>query len=446
MNIKQLLKTAKKHNEQTVEIKGWVTNLRGNAKIKFLEINDGTTLENLQLVFKNDKEIIDKIETLSLGAAIQVKGVFVHTPEAKQKGELIGSKLEILAHSDSDFPIQNQEMSTEYLRSIPHIRHRTKLFRAVMRIRSTLAFEIHEYFRKHDFLYLSSPIITSNDGEGAGEAFVVDNEEKDFFNKKATLGVTGQLHAESYALGFQKVYTFAPTFRAEKSNTKKHAAEFWMIEPEVSFYKLKDIINLGDSLLKTVIKNTIKKHPVEFEYFQKNIDKNLVKKLKQFYNNKLTTLEYRQAIEILKKNKAKFENQDIEFGTDLKTEHERFLAEEVVKGPVAIINYPKDIKAFYMHQNEDGQTVAAFDLLVPGIGELIGGSQREVRYERLLQRLKELNMEQEDLQWYLDLRKFGNFSSAGFGLGFERLIMYVTGIENIRDSIPFPRTNKNLMM
>ncbi|WP_215772053.1 asparagine--tRNA ligase [Mesomycoplasma hyorhinis] len=446
MNIKQLLKSAAKHDQQNISIKGWLTNSRGNAKIKFLEINDGSTFENLQLVLKNDKATIEQIETLNLGAAIEVKGVFAYTPQAQQKGELLCSQLTILAHSNAEFPIQNQEMSSEFLRSIPHIRHRTKLFRAVMRIRSTLAFEIHEYFRKHDFLYLSSPIITSNDGEGAGEAFVVDNEEKDFFNKKATLGVTGQLHAEAYALGFQKVYTFAPTFRAERSNTKKHAAEFWMIEPEVSFYKLKDIIHLGDSLLKTVIKNTIKKHPAEFEYFQKNIDANLVEKLQQFYNNKLTILEYRQAIEILKKNKAKFEFQDIEFGTDLKTEHERFLAEEVVKGPVAIVNYPKEIKAFYMHQNDDGQTVAAFDLLVPGIGELIGGSQREVRYDKLFQRLKNLNMEQEDLQWYLDLRKFGNYSSAGFGLGFERLIMYVTGVDNIRDSIPYPRTNKNLMM
>lgn len=435
------------YDQRKIIIQGWITNIRGNSKIRFIELNDGSTLKNLQCVLK--REIIDfeTVETLAIAMAIEIIGVFTSTPDRKQTGEIIVENFRILGENlNSNFPIQNQEISLETLRQIPHFRHRTRLFRVIMKLRSSLFYEIHKFFRRQGFINFSAPILTSNDGEGAGESFVVENEEKNFFNKKATLGVTGQLHAEAYALGFKKVYTFAPTFRAENSNTKKHAAEFWMIEPEVAFYDLQKIIDLAVKLLQKVIKTVIIRNKDEFSYLEKVIDKNLRKRLISFCDSQINQIDYEKAIEILLEHQDQFEEQNLFFGADLKTEHERFLAEEVFKSPVVITNYPKTLKAFYMRQNEDGQTVAAFDLLVPGIGELIGGSQREVRYEKLQNRMEELGMNIEEFQWYLDLRKYGNPGSSGFGLGFERLLMYLTGIENIRDVIPFPRTNKNILM
>ncbi|WP_338044346.1 asparagine--tRNA ligase [Mycoplasma nasistruthionis] len=349
-----------------------------------------------------------------------------------------------------DYPIQGQEINLETLREIPHLRHRTNLLRSVMLIRSTLAQEVHKYFIARDFHWMASPIFTSNDGEGAGETFLVSdkNTNNAFFgkNKKATLGVTGQLHGESYAIGMNKIYTFGPTFRAENSNTKKHLAEFWMIEPEVAFYDLKQIIELADDLLKVVIRNTIAKHPFEFKYLTENYKPDLLQNLEIFLENKVKTLDYSEAISKLAEVKEIFENKDIKFGLDLGTEHERYLTEVIYKSPVAVINFPKDFKAFYMYQNDDNKTVAAFDLLVPGIGELIGGSQRESNYDKLLKRIHELNIDADDLQWYLDLRRFGHMQSSGFGIGFERLVMYVTGIDNIRDAIPYPRTPGNIKM
>lgn len=441
MSIKKIFINKK---EEQVKIKGWIISNRGNNKVRFLIINDGSTFENIQVVVKDGAE---KLDNLRIGSSVIVSGKIKLTPDSKQPLELISLNLEVLKISDEDFPLQKQGMSREVLRELPHVRHRTNLFRAVMRVRSTLAQEIHNFFIKRDFLLVSSPIITSNDGEGAGETFIVDdNERKQFFGKKATLGVTGQLHAEAYANGFGKVYTFAPTFRAEKSHTSRHASEFWMIEPEIAFYDLSKIIKLADELLKEVIKNTLEKHPLEFDFFKKFVSEGLKDKLLNVIKKPIVKLDYKDVIKKLQEVKTKFKNQNIEFGLDLDTEHERYIAEELIKGPVALINYPKEIKAFYMYQNDDGKTVAAMDLLVPGIGELIGGSQRECDVKKLEKRIEELGIDKKDLEWYINLRRWGQGMSAGFGLGFERLVMYVTGIENIRDSIPFPRTPNNLKM
>lgn len=445
MNIKKLISNSIEING--IILRGWITANRGNAKIRFIDINDGSTITSLQLVIKPTINNFHDIEKWRIGSSILVNGNLLKSKSHGQNFECEVSDIKLLSLSDDDFHIQKQEINFETLRNNFHTRHRTNTIRSVMLIRSTLSKEIHNFFDKEDFLYMNSPIITSNDGEGAGEAFVVDSEtDKNFFLKKATLAVTGQLHAESYAIGFQKVYTFGPTFRAEKSNTKKHAAEFWMVEPEVAFFELPDIIKLADKMLKTVIKKTILKHTDEFEFLDNKSENMLLKNLSQYIENPLKIIDYKEAIKILESATTIFENSEIKFGMDLSTEHERYLSENYFKGPVAVINYPKDFKAFYMHLNEDGKTVSAFDLLVPGIGELIGGSQREVRLEILNSRMKELGVSVEDLRWYLDLRRFGNSGTSGFGLGFERLVMYVTGIQNIRDVIPFPRTAGNLKM
>ncbi|MDK2819414.1 MAG: asparagine--tRNA ligase [Mycoplasmataceae bacterium] len=445
MNIKKLLFKSTEING--IVLRGWITANRGNTKIRFIDINDGSTITSLQLVIKSTVSNFSDIEKWRIGSSIFVSGNLLKSKSQGQEFECDVLDVQLLSLSDDDFPIQKQEISFETLRDNFHTRHRTNILRSVMLIRSTLSKEIHNFFDKEDFLYMNSPIITSNDGEGAGEAFIVDSEaDKNFFLKKATLSVTGQLHAESYAIGFKKVYTFGPTFRAEKSNTKKHAAEFWMVEPEVAFFELQNIIKLADDMLKTVIKNTISKHSAEFEFLDNKSENKLLKNLWQYLDNPLKIIDYKEAIKILEKATIVFENSEIKFGIDLSTEHERYLSENHFKGPVAVINYPKDFKAFYMHLNGDKKTVAAFDLLVPGIGELIGGSQREVRIEILNSRMRELGIDVEDLKWYLDLRRFGDSGSSGFGLGFERLIMYVTGIENIRDVIPFPRTVGNLKM
>lgn len=444
-NIKQILKL--ENDLDSISLKGWLVSNRGNTKIRFLTINDGSTTTSIQIVLNSEKFDLEKIEKWKNGSAIFVEGLLKQTPNGKQSCEVQATKIENIAQTDDNYPIQKQEMNMETLREIPHVRHRTNILRAVMLIRSTLAKEIHNFFDSENFLYMHSPIITSNDGEGAGEAFVVDDENKDpFFGKKATLAVTGQLQAESYAIGFEKVYTFGPTFRAEKSNTKKHAAEFWMIEPEVAFYKLNDIIKLADRMLKQVIQKTIEKHPDEFKLLNDKQDGKLLDSINKFLINELQILDYSKAIEILKNANVEFEEKDIKFGLDLATEHEKYLADVYCNGPVAIVNYPKDFKAFYMHLNDDNKTVAAFDLLVPGIGELIGGSQREINIDKLKERMTYYNISHQEMQWYLDLRKFGDAGSSGFGLGFERLVMYVTGIDNIRDSIPYPRTFGNLRM
>ncbi|WP_029608831.1 asparagine--tRNA ligase [Mycoplasma simbae] len=450
ISVRELLANSASYSEKELEFEAWVVSNRGNKKIRFISINDGSTVENLQITLKGDNFDFEQLDQVHLGAAVKVKGTIILTPQAQQPLEMSASEFTLLRDTDLDYPIQKQAINVETLREIPHLRHRTSLIRTVMLIRSTLAQQVHQYFAQKGYLYFNAPIITSNDGEGAGETFEIadSNSKNPFFgaNKKATLGVTGQLHAESYAIGFKKVYTFAPTFRAEHSNTKKHAAEFWMIEPEVAFYDLKDIINLADDFLKTIIKNTIELHPNEFKFLVNNVDKNLLDNLNSFINTKLAILDYQDALVELDKVKERFEDQNIRFGLDFGTEHEKYLASEVAKGPVAVINFPKEFKAFYMHQNEDGKTVASFDLLVPGIGELIGGSQREVNYDKLLQRASEVGISQEELQWYLDLRRFGDSGSSGFGVGFERLVMYVTGVDNIRDVIPYPRTSGNIKM
>lgn len=445
LNFKQIIKTYQDNSE--IEVKGWIVTNRGNTKIRFINLNDGSTILNLQIVLNEKHFDLEEVSKWKIGSAIKIKGIFKLTPNAQQSCEIEAFEAINLAPTDDSFPIQKQEINLETLREIPHVRHRTNIFRAIMLIRSTLAKQIHNFFELENFMYMHSPIITSNDGEGAGEAFVVDDENKEpFFNKKATLAVTGQLQAESYAIGFSKVYTFGPTFRAEKSNTKRHAAEFWMIEPEIAFYDLKDIIALSDRMLKYVIQNTLEKHPDEFKFLD-NLSKNtLLNNLKKFLDNKLQVVEYSKAIEILSEVTENFVEKNIKFGMDLATEHEKYLADNVYKGPVAVINYPKELKAFYMYLNDDNKTVAAFDLLVPGVGELIGGSQRETNIQKLMDRMDFYNISKEDMQWYLDLRKFGDAGSSGFGLGFERLVMYVTGIENIRDSIPYPRTTGSLKM
>lgn len=444
-----LLKPVFYDNWSDVEVKGWIASNRGNKKIRFLEINDGSTIQNLQVVFKGSNFDFELLDSLRPGAAVIIKGILQATPNSPQPIELVASELVAYKNVAEDYPIQNQEIKLETLRDLPHLRHRTTILRAIMLIRSTLAHEVHKYFMNQEFHYLNSPIITSNDGEGAGETFNVSDSSNSepFFgkNKKATLGVTGQLHGESYALGMQKIYTFGPTFRAERSNTKKHLAEFWMIEPEMAFYDLTKTISLADDMLKVIIRNTLAKHKSEFEYLNL-VNQGLIERLNSFINSPIKIVDYTQAIDDLAKVKDIFENQDIHYGLDLATEHEKYLTEKVYSSPIAVINFPKDFKAFYMKQNDDGKSVAAFDLLVPGIGELIGGSQRECDYQKILTRVKELNIDQADLQWYLDLRRFGHIMSSGFGVGFERLVMYVTGTENIRDAIPYPRTTGNIRM
>lgn len=445
LTIKEILS----NNQDGIKInlKGWIVANRGNLKIRFISLNDGSTVENIQIVLNALDFNLEEVSKWKIGSALEVEGDFKLTPNAAQHCEIKAVKALNISATDDSFPIQKQEINVETLREIPHVRHRTNYFRSIMLIRSTLAKEIHNFFDSENFMYFHSPIITSNDGEGAGEQFIINDGGKEkFFSKKATLAVTGQLHGESYAIGFKKIYTFGPTFRAEKSNTKRHAAEFWMIEPEVAFYNLTDIINLANRMLRCIIKKTMDKHPKEFEFLDKKSDNKLIKQLNDFLNSELKVIEYQEAINILKKSNYDFVEKNIEFGLDLATEHEKYLTDIHFKSPVAVINYPKEFKAFYMYLNDDNKTVAAFDLLVPGVGELIGGSQREVDINKLIERMDYYNISIEEMQWYLDLRKFGDAGSSGFGLGFERLVMYVTGVENIRDSIPFPRTFGNLKM
>ena len=436
-----------------VELQGWVRTNRNNGSVGFIELNDGTYFKSAQLVYSKDNKDFDEYAKYGTGCALTVMGRLVLTPENKQPFEIQVKEIVLEGSCSEDYPLQKKRHGFEFLREIAHLRPRTNTFSAVFRVRSVLAMAIHEFFQSQGFVYVNSPIITGNDAEGAGEAFVVttreDNKyEQDFFGKKASLTVSGQLNAEAYALAFRDVYTFGPTFRAENSNTVRHASEFWMIEPEIAFADLEDDMLLAEDLIKFCINSVMENCKEEMEFFNKMIDNTLIERLTAVLNSDFKRMTYTEAIDrLLDAVKAghEFEDKDIYWGMDLQSEHERFICESVVNGPVFLTDYPKDIKAFYMRLNDDGKTVAATDLLVPFVGELVGGSQREERYDYLVKRMDELNMKKDGMEWYLDLRRFGGCKHAGFGVGFERLVMYVTGMQNIRDVIPFARTPKNLL-
>lgn len=432
-----------------VEIEGWVRTNRDNGKLGFIALNDGTYFKNAQVVYlEKSLKNFEEIRKIKTGAALKVLGKFKLTPEAKQPFEIEATEITIEGDCDDDYPLQKKRHSFEYLREIPHLRPRTNTFMAVFRIRSLLAMAIHEFFQDQGFVYVHTPLITGNDAEGAGETFTVTtrsdgNYEKDFFGKQASLSVSGQLHVEAFALAFRDVYTFGPAFRAENSNTTRHVSELWMVEPEIAFADLEDDMDLMEDLVKYCIQYVLDNGAPEMEFLNQFVDKTLLDRLQHLLKSDFKRLEYTEAIEILKNSGKEFEV-PVEWGIDLASEHEVYLTDEVVKGPVFLINYPKDIKAFYMRVNDDQKTVAACDMLVPGIGELIGGSQREERYDVLKARMEELGVGQENLEWYMDLRRYGGVKHAGFGIGFERLVMYITGMKNIRDVLPYPRTPRNL--
>lgn len=453
MTIRELYEGVSSNDEKLVtgfkiETDGWVRGNRFMGNMGFITFNDGTCFKNAQLVYSKDIENFDVVEKLKLGAAVNVKGVFHITPDAKQPFEIQLTEVTLIGDVADGFPLQKKRTSFEFLRTIPHLRPRTNTFKAVFRVRSILSYAIHEFFQGEGFIYVHTPILTSNDAEGAGEAFKVASDLRhpdSYFGKDVSLTVSGQLHVEPFAMSFRDVYTFGPTFRAEKSNTTHHAAEFWMIEPEIAFADLYDDIDLIQDFLKYITKYVMEQCPDEIEFFNARIDKTLKQRLNDFVNKPFTVVEYKEAIEILNKANAeghKFNNENIKFGLDLESEHERYLTEEVYKGPIFLINYPKDIKAFYMKQNADGETVAAVDLLVPEIGELVGGSEREADLDKLEARMNELGMKAENYDWYLDLRRYGSCPHAGFGLGFERMLQFVTGMDNIRDVEAYPRTFK----
>jgi len=457
MEIRHIFQNSEKLIGQKIEVKGWARTTRSSKTFGFIELNDGTFFKNLQVVFEESLPNFKEIEKLPLGSAIAVEGELVKSPAKEQSFELKAEKITIVGLSEADFPLQKKRHSFEYLREIAHLRPRSNTFSAVFRVRSLAAYAIHKFFNEKGFVYAHTPIITGSDCEGAGEMFHVTTQDlsrpaktpegkidftKDFFGKETNLTVSGQLEAETFAMAFNKVYTFGPTFRAENSNTKRHAAEFWMIEPEIAFASLKEDADLAQEMVKHIIRYILDNAPEEIEFFNKFIDVDLKERLEHVLNSDFERITYTQAVEILEKSGQKFEY-PISWGKDLQTEHEKFLTEQYFKKPVFVFDYPKGIKAFYMRQNDDGKTVAAMDLLVPGIGEIIGGSQREERYDKLLARIQEMKLNEKDYWWYLDLRKYGTVPHAGFGLGFERLIMYLTGMENIRDVIPFPRTPGN---
>lgn len=450
MLIKKLKETALEMDGQPIELQGWVRTNRKSKNVAFIELNDGSTFSNVQVVYGNDMEGFEEASKITTGSAIQVNGTVKATPDGKQPFEIAADSIEVLGMADHEYPLQKKRHSFEYLREIPHIRPRANTYYAVFRLRSVLSMAIHTFFQDRGFVYIHTPEITGNDAEGAGECFTVttikdQDYTKDFFGKHAQLTVSGQLHVEPFALTYRNVYTFGPTFRAENSNTTRHASEFWMIEPEMAFADLSDDMDVIEDMIKYCINYCLEHAPEEMAFFEKMIDKECIKRITEVANSDFKRMTYTEAIEHLEKAKGRFENNDIFWGMDLQSEHERYICEQVVNGPVFLTDYPKDIKAFYMRENEDGKTVAACDLLVPYVGELVGGSQREERYDVLEQRMKELGMEQETLQWYLDLRRFGGCKHSGFGLGFDRMLMYMTGIQNIRDVQPYPRTPRNLV-
>ena len=432
-----------------ISVEGWVRTNRDSGSIGFIELNDGSYFKNIQIVYTPELTNHDKVAKLLTGSSINVIGKFVLTPDNKQPFEIQATSIEIEGESIDSYPLQKKRHTFEFLREIPHLRPRTNTFMAVYRVRSVLAMAIHEFFQGQGFVYVHTPLITGNDAEGAGECFTVTTRndgkyDEDFFGKHASLTVSGQLHVEAFAMAFRDVYTFGPTFRAENSNTKTHANEFWMIEPEIAFADLQDDMELIEDCIKYCIKYVMDNCPEEMNFFNTMIDKTLVERLNHVLNSEFRRMPYTEAIDILLKAPVEFENK-VSWGMDLNTEHERYLCEQVVKGPVFLTDYPKDIKAFYMRANDDGKTVAACDLLVPHVGELVGGSQREERLDVLEKRMEELKMDKKGYEWYLDLRRYGGCKHAGFGIGFERMVMYLTGMENIRDVLPYPRTPKNLI-
>ncbi len=456
-NIKDLYRRKEEYLEQEVTVGGWVRSIRNSKNFGFIVVNDGTFFEPLQVVYHDGLANFSEVEKLNVGAAILARGKLVPTPQAKQPFEIQAEEITVEGQSTPDYPLQKKRHTFEYLRTISHLRPRTNTFEAVFRVRSLIAYAIHKFFQERDFVYVHTPLITGSDCEGAGEMFQVttlnledvpkDAEgsvdfSEDFFGKPTNLTVSGQLNGETYAMAFKNIYTFGPTFRAENSNTTRHAAEFWMIEPEIAFADLEDDMMLAESMLKYIIGYVLEHAPEEMQFFNQFVDKGLLERLRHVMESEFAHVTYTEAVEILEKNNDKFEYK-MSWGADLQTEHERYLTEEVFKRPVFVTDYPKGIKAFYMKQNPDGKTVAAVDCLVPGIGEIIGGSQREDDYEKLCQRMDELGLNKEDYGFYLDLRKYGSARHAGFGLGFERCVMYLTGMTNIRDVVPFPRTVKN---
>lgn len=455
--IKELFRNSENYYSKEIKISGWVRTVRDSKTFGFIEINDGSFFKNLQIVFDDTLNNFSEVAKLTISSSIEVTGIFTKTENAKQAFELKATNINIIDVSDSEYPLQKKRHSFEYLRTIAHLRPRTNTFNAVFRVRSVLSYAIHKFFQERGFVYVHAPLITGSDCEGAGEMFNVNSFDlknipstedgsvdfsKDFFGKPAHLTVSGQLNAETYALAFRNVYTFGPTFRAENSNTVKHAAEFWMIEPEICFADLKDDMNLAEDMLKYIIEYVLENCPEEMEFFNQFVDNTLLDRLNNVLNSDFGRISYTDAVKELEKHNDEFEFK-VSWGVDLQTEHERYLSEKIFKKPVFVTDYPAEIKAFYMKQNPDGKTVAATDLLAPGIGEIIGGSQREDNLELLQNKMKQLGLNEEDYWWYLDLRKYGSVPHAGFGLGFERAMMYITGIQNIRDVIPFPRTPKN---
>lgn len=443
--------------DQEVKVCGWVRTIRDTKTFGFIEINDGSFFKNLQIVFDDTLPNFQEIAKLNVGSAIRVTGRVVETPQAKQPYEIKATAIEIEGASTPDYPLQKKRHSFEYLRTIAHLRPRTNTFSAVFKVRSVLAYAIHKFFQERGFVYVHTPIITSSDCEGAGEMFQVTTMDlnnpprtpsgevdyvQDFFGKHTNLTVSGQLAVEPYAMAFGNVYTFGPTFRAENSNTTRHAAEFWMIEPEMAFADLADDMKLAEDMIRYIISYVMENAKEEMDFFNQFIDQGLYERLNGILNSEFGCITYTEAIELLEKSGHEFQY-PVKWGSDLQTEHERYLTEVIMKKPVFVINYPKEIKAFYMRVNDDNKTVAAMDLLVPGVGEIIGGSQREERADVLVKRMEEMGLNQEDYEWYLDTRRFGGTRHAGFGLGFERMLMYMTGMQNIRDVIPYPRTVNN---
>lgn len=455
--VKELFMHKDKYIEKEITIGGWVRSIRDSKTFGFIVLNDGTCFDTLQIVYDNNLDNFDEVSRINVGASIIVKGILVDTPDARQPFEVHADSVAVEGSSSADYPLQKKKHSFEYLRTITHLRQRTNTFQAVFRIRSLAAFAIHSFFQERGFIYVHTPLITGSDCEGAGEMFQVTTMDmndiprcsdgtidytKDFFNKQVSLTVSGQLDGETFASAFRNIYTFGPTFRAENSNTTRHAAEFWMIEPEIAFADLDDDMRLAEDMLKYIIKYVMKNAESEMNFLNKYIDKSLLERLSHVAESDFGRISYTDAIKVLEENNDLFQYK-VSWGCDLQTEHERFLTEKIFKRPVFVTDYPKDIKAFYMKMNEDNKTVAAMDCLVPGIGEIIGGSQREDSYYKLVERMKELGMNTDDYKFYLDLRRYGSTRHAGFGLGFERCVMYLTGMSNIRDVLPFPRTVNN---
>lgn len=455
--VRDIYRNTQEYADKDIVIAGWIRTIRSSKNFGFVEVNDGTFFKNIQVIIDESLENFAEVSKLPISSSIVVHGKLEMTPDAKQPFEIKATEVKIECTSEKDYPLQKKRHTLEYLRTIAHLRPRSNTFAAAFRVRSLAAYAIHKFFQDQSFIYVHTPIITGSDAEGAGDMFRVSTLDlmnppktedgqidfsQDFFEKETNLTVSGQLEGEAFALSFRNIYTFGPTFRAENSNTTRHAAEFWMIEPEIAFADLEDDMDLAEDMLKYIINFVLENAPEEIEFFNKFMDKGLLDRLNNIVSSDFERITYTKAIEILKEAKKEFKY-PVEWGCDLQTEHERYITEEVYKKPVFVTDYPKDIKAFYMRLNDDGKTVAAMDLLVPGIGEIIGGSQREERLDVLKERIHEMGLNEEEYWWYLDLRKYGGVDHAGFGLGFERAVMYLTGISNIRDVIPFPRTVGN---